>query len=110
MTLPTAFLRTAIICLSFFAQTTLADFGCTGPVRVVMEWPDHCDGRLAYMADANNSKWVCTLSQRSESMVLAAVASGLKLTTVFPDSVNATCATLDTHYLSPRYIMVRNDQ
>lgn len=93
--------------LFLMAFNTNADIGCTGNVTLVMEWPDQCGGNLAYFTDNSNGKWFCSLSEKSGSLVLAALASGKKVTSTLLESDASSCSTIAAHYLMPRYIIIR---
>ncbi len=84
---------------------------CTGNVTKVMDYPEMCEGdNMAYKTDNNNDKWFCAISDRSASIVLAALASGKEVTTVFyhtSGGVESTCADLDTSYIKPAYLYIK---
>jgi hypothetical protein len=80
---------------------------CVGKVERILEWPQQCNGNLAFILDNNksNGKYVCTLSSKSESMVLAAFMAGKNISFRLGIS-GETCEGLTSHYLKPTYIHV----
>lgn len=83
---------------------------CLGKVKTVMDWPEKCiDGNLAYLFEMEgtaNEVWVCTISDKSASVVLTALAANKDLRTVFANQ-EETCGELATNYLKPLYLYVQ---
>ncbi|MBA6233656.1 MULTISPECIES: hypothetical protein [unclassified Colwellia] len=96
-----------LIMLLIMSTSAFADVDCKGTVKLVLEWPQQCNGNLAFMLDGNksNGKYVCTISSKSESMVLSALMSGKSIS--FRVKVSGeTCESLSSHYLTPMYLHV----
>lgn len=76
------------------------DKDCVGKVTNVLDYPRYCGGNLAFKLDSTNGKWVCTLSDVSGSMILAAFTSGAKVNV---RTAAETCGAIE-HYHRPSYI------
>ncbi len=80
---------------------------CSGKVLRVLDWPDMCDGQLAYKLDSTNDKWVCALSNVGSSMVLAAYATN-KTVIARTDDTQATSCTSLNQYHKPKYMYIHD--
>jgi len=95
------------ICIMLLSMSNFAfSLDCKGKVKVILDWPQQCNGNLAFILDENsNGKYICTASGKSESMVLAALMAGKKISVRLNVS-GETCNTLSSHYLTPTYLHV----
>ena len=92
-----------LICLSFsvFSSSVTAATTCPGKVTEIMEWSAMWDGNLAYRVDSTGSSWLCTISDKSGSMVLAAFASGK---TIEPRlNADISCSDVEQYHV-PMYL------
>jgi hypothetical protein len=80
---------------------------CIGQVKEVLDWPEQCDGKVAFLLDNSNGKYICTISDKGEAMVLAAVVSG-KHVGVRLTSNDTSCEAIASHYLSPLYMSLKD--
>ena len=88
------------------SNKALAD-ECAGKVQRVLDWPEKCNGQIAFKVESTNGKWVCALSSVSSSMVLAAYASGKTIVARTDDEKAAGCSSL-SHYHKPLYIYMHD--
>lgn len=89
------------------AQVFAATPSCTGKVQFVLDWPTKCGGRMAFKLEANTDKWICTLSEKSEAMLLLAYSAQKRVTARLDGSLSRDCSTL-TDYHKPLYIYIRD--
>lgn len=82
-----------------------ADVDCKAKVVNILDWPSKCDGLSAFKVENGNDKYICSLSTKSDAMVLTAFMGGKTIGLRL--SINGeTCETLSTHYLKPSYIYI----
>lgn len=94
--------------LAFMSATSfnaLAVPSCPGRVAQILEWPNKCNGNLAFKLDSTHGSWLCTLSKRSESMVLTAYASEATIVPRLNDDI--PCSSIDDYHI-PMYIVLRD--
>ena len=90
-----------VVILMVAQQASALD--CDGHVTEVVDWPGKCNGQFAYKTDNNNAKWFCSLSDKSNSLILAAYVSKNKVRTRVA-APGETCENLSTNYLVPDFI------
>lgn len=83
-----------------------ADINCKGKVTWVMDYPRQCNGNTAFKTSGSNGKWICPPSDKSNAIVLAALAAD-KSVEVYIDDKNGSisCSSLP-HYVSARYVII----
>ncbi|WKD51079.1 hypothetical protein [Microbulbifer spongiae] len=74
---------------------------CPGKVTQVLDWPSNCDN-LAFRLDSTGNKWWCAISNRSNSMVLTAFASGKEISPWINDALAQSCDSIE-NYHKPLY-------
>lgn len=83
---------------------------CLGKVKAVMDWPEKCaNGNVSYLFQpdgSNNELWVCSISDKSASITLAALAADKSVRTVFSNQ-EESCTEINTNYLTPMYLYVQ---
>lgn len=82
-----------------------AEMPCGGQVRMVMGDHPSCNGNLAFKTTASASKWMCTKSQESGSVVLTALTTE-NSTYVSIDNANATTCPDLPEYREISYVIV----
>lgn len=82
------------------------DISCNGGVTMVMDYPEHCGGHVAFRTETSNHKWICSTSKNGDAIALAALAADKDLQ-VYIDSQNNSfdCSNLP-NYVAARYIIV----
>lgn len=75
---------------------------CHGKVKSVMTRSDECGDKnlLAYLT---NSRWFCSTSESSASLILAAYAMDKTIETIFTNDVSNVedCDAIPAHFLTP---------
>ncbi len=90
----------------FSANLLAADINCGGEVTVVMDYPQHCEGNMAFKTEGSAGRWICPASDKSNALILAAVMSN-KRVGVYIDSKSGSynCSSLPS-YIKARYVLV----
>ena len=102
------------VCFLFFSFITSNLFAsgsqCTGTVIRVMDHTQQCNGEMAYLTNNSNGKWFCAPTHNGSSIVLAALLSGKKVSSVFDSSTSSTsCDSISVHYIKPVYLHITNE-
>lgn len=93
--------------LLFTTFTVFADENCPGKVTAILDYPVYCDGNLAFKLDVSGGKWICSLSDKSDSIVLLAYSTGKTLDPRLELPTPGDCSSV-THYQKPIYLSVRD--
>ncbi|WKD48659.1 hypothetical protein [Microbulbifer spongiae] len=75
---------------------------CPGKVTQVLEWPSKCEN-LAFRLDSTGNKWWCAISDRSNSMVLTAFATGKEISPRINDALAQSCESIEDYH-KPLYM------
>lgn len=89
------------------STSTLANYNCSGQVTRILEWPSKCNGLLAYQTTASNGKWICSVSTKTETLILMAYAAQKQVNVRLDTAVASSCEVVD-HYHRPMYVSVND--
>ena len=73
---------------------------CYGKIEEINSSPAYCQGHYAYKIDSTNGRWVCSISDQDDSLVLLAYSMQKKVRTRVSVSATETCANFTTDWLN----------
>ena len=98
----------ATLLVVIFAFPVMASQTCTGKVVSLIEYPGKCDaGRLAFQTTVTGDKWVCAISDRTESILLTAYAADKRLGVRLDLPTPNKCDSIN-NYQTPLYISIKD--
>jgi hypothetical protein len=92
-----------ITILLLASQFSLAATSCAGKVTDILDWPEKCNGNIAFKTDTTGAKWICTLSDKSASMILAAAMGEKMVSSRVGLQTEGDCTSIN-QYTTPEYI------
>lgn len=93
--------------LLMFSFSVFASENCPGKITIILDYPSQCNGELAFQLDSTGSKWLCSLSNKSNSMLLTAYAAGKKINPRLVLSKAGDCKSI-TNYQKPLYMSIHD--
>ncbi|KGJ88796.1 hypothetical protein [Colwellia psychrerythraea] len=92
-----------VLLLALTPLVSFASEDCNGKVSYIMDHPSWCESHLAFKMDIIPEKWICSLSERSDSMILTALASDKVISARLALQIPGKCQAIG-HYQKPEYI------
>jgi hypothetical protein len=99
--------------VSLFSMTVSASDNCHGKITEIMghSSQDVCGGRLAFKLSVIGAKYLCSLTEQTDSMLLLAYGGKRSVLVRIELPVDNNCASLQTlpsseNYFRPNYILL----
>ena len=92
------------IMLVLLLSSTASALDCDGHIVEIYSWPNKCDGNYAYKIDAANSRWICSVSDKSDALILLAYTSKKLVRSRVNANSSETCVNLTTDFLTHDFI------
>jgi hypothetical protein len=106
-------MKKIILCaLMAFSFSVSAEISCSGKVTEIMDHStlSYCDGHLAYRLVSTGNTYLCAISERSDSMVLAAYMADKTISARLATTPSENeCKSYTSNYISPLYIKIITD-
>lgn len=91
-----------------FAASNVFALDCDGKITEIYSYPAQCNGHYAYKTDNNNSRWFCSVNDKSDALVLLAYSSKKTVRTRVLGG-NETCSKLTQEWLVHDFIRIMKD-
>ncbi len=99
--------RLLLTVLVFLWPGTSMALDCNGRITEIYSWPNKCNGHYAYKTDNNNSRWFCSVSDKSDALVLLAYSTN-KMVRTRVAAGGETCTNLTQDFLVHDFIRILN--
>lgn len=97
-----------LLIVLFFSLNAFGGESCPGKVTEIMDHSrlDLCDGHFSFRLSSTGNTYLCSLSNKGDSMVLAAYVSGKTISPRLSPPIPGDCKSFDSNYIKPSYIRI----